>query len=197
MGQIGYPKYVGCPSWFLLFIPKFVCALSALTPMRRRSSLLSLSLCLLGACAIAPLAQAQATATKPASKDWQLPVGAVALVGGAAGVFYLGRRAGQQTAQTATQVQQTFRDYDRIFQEEETPLSFLAPAQAPAQTVVSPTVQAATVQTATPQTVAQTTAPSVVATTAPTQVQATAQSVVQTDAAPALGGCDTLGPESA
>jgi hypothetical protein len=146
---------------------------------RRRSSLLSLSLCLLGACAIAPLAQAQATATKPASNDWQLPVGAIALAGGAAGLFYLGRRAGQQTAQTATQVQQTFRDYDKIFQEEETPLSFSAPAQA--QTVVSPSVQPATVQTA----VAQTVAPSVVATTAPSPVQSAAQSGVQTGAAPA------------
>jgi hypothetical protein len=147
---------------------------------RRRSSLLSLSLCLLGACAVAPLAQAQATATKPASNDWQLPVGAIALAGGAAGVFYLGRRAGQQTTQTATQVQQSFRDYDKIFQEEETPLSFSAPAQTSAQTVVSPSVQSATVQTA----VAQTVAPSVVATTATSHVQAAAQSVVQADAAP-------------
>jgi HEAT repeats len=141
--------------------------------MRRRSSLLSLSLCLLGACAIAPLAQAQATATKPASKDWQLPVGAVALVGGAAGVFYLGRRAGQQTAQTATQVQQTFRDYDRIFQEEETPLSFSVPAQDLAQTVVSPAVQTATVQTATVQTAAT-----------ETVAQTPVQSGVQTPGAP-------------
>jgi hypothetical protein len=133
---------------------------------RRRSSLLSLSLCLLGACAVAPQAQAQATATKSATNDWQLPMGAVALAGGAAGVFYLGRRTGQQTAQTATQVQQTLRDYDKIFQEEETPLSFATPAQA--QTVVSPTVQTATVQTATVQTAAQT----------------PVQSVVQTDAAP-------------
>jgi hypothetical protein len=152
--------------------------------MRRRSSLLSLSLCLLGTCAIAPLAQAQSTATKPASNGWQVPAGAIAIVGGAAGVFYLGRRAGQQQAQTTTQVQQTFRDYDRIFQEEETPLSFVTPAQTPAQTVVSPTVQPATVQTA-PQTVATTAAPSVVATTATAPVQAAAQGVVQTDAAPA------------
>jgi hypothetical protein len=147
--------------------------------MRRRSSLLSLSLCLLGACAIAPLAQAQATATKPASNGWQVPAGAIAIAGGAAGVFYLGRRAGQQQVQQATQVQQTFRDYNQIFQEEETPLSFVV--QTPAQTVVSPVVQPATVQAS----VAQTAAPSAVATTAPKQDQAAAQSVVQTDAAPA------------
>jgi hypothetical protein len=153
--------------------------------MRRRSSLLSLSLCLLGACAIAPLAQAQATATKPASNGWQFPAGAIAIAGGAAGVFYLGRRAGQQQVQQATQVQQTFRDYNQIFQEEETPLSFVA--QTPAQTVVSPVVQPATVQTAVTavQTAVQTAAPSAVATTAPNQDQAAAQGVVQTDAAPA------------
>jgi HEAT repeats len=166
--------------------------------MRRRSSLLSLSLCLLGACAIAPLAQAQATATKPASNGWQLPAGAIAIAGGAAGVFYLGRRAGQQQVQQASQVQQTFRDYNQIFQEE-TPLSFSVPTQAPAQTVVAPAVQPAVAQTAVAQTVpqtavaqtvsqtavAQTAAPSAVATTAPKQGQAAVQSVVQTDAAPA------------
>jgi HEAT repeats len=145
--------------------------------MRRRSSLLSLSLCLLGAFAISPLAQAQATATKSASNDWQLPAGAIVLAGGAAGMFYLGRRAGQQTAQTATQVQQTFRDYDKIFQEEETPLSFSAPAQA--QTVVSPTVQTATVETATPQTVAQTPVQSVVQTDAAPMPQATAAPLLE------------------
>jgi hypothetical protein len=148
--------------------------------MHRRFSLLSLSICLLGACAIAPAAQAQA-ATKSASNGWQFPAGVIAMAGGAAGVFYLGRRAGQQTAQQATQVQQTFRDYDKIFQEEETPLRFSASAQAPVQTAVLPTVQTATVQST--QTVAPTATPFVV--TAPTDVQAAAQSVVQTDAAPA------------
>ncbi|NJM46025.1 MAG: hypothetical protein HC860_07485 [Alkalinema sp. RU_4_3] len=146
--------------------------------MRRRSSLVSLYICLLGTWAIAPPAQAQA-ATKPASNGWQLPAGVIAIAGGAAGVFYLGRRTGQQTAQTATQVQQTFRDYDRIFQEDETPLSFAAPT--PKQAVVSPPVQTATVQTAATQAAAQTApqiaTPSVVAANLPAEVQPPTQPV--------------------
>ncbi len=129
--------------------------------MRRCSSLLSLSICLFGAWAIAPAAYAQAAAAKSDGK-WQIPAGVVALAGGAAGVFYLGRRTGQQGAQTATQDQQTFRDYDRIFQADETPLSFSASAPA--------------------QAVAQTAAPSVAAPAA-TNIQPPAQPVVQTIAA--------------
>jgi HEAT repeats len=166
----------------LLFIPKFACALSALTPMRRCSSLLSLSICLFGAWAIAPAAYAQAAAAKSDGK-WQIPAGIVALAGGAAGLFYLGRRTGQQGAQTATQNQQTFQDYDRIFQADETPLSFSAPA--PAQAVVSPTVHTATVQPAAAQPAAAQTVAQTAAQTMEGHVQPGAQPMAQTVIAPA------------
>lgn len=98
--------------------------------MRRCPSLVSLYL--IAACAIAPGARAQATTAKPTSNGWQVPVGLLAIAGGTAGAFYLGRRTGQKN----NQVQETLRDYHRIFQADETPLSLAVSAEPSAKAEV-------------------------------------------------------------
>ncbi len=149
--------------------------------MFRRYSTLSLSiglfLCVGGSIVLAPKAQAQTTEAKSSTNNWQLPLGALALVGGGAGVFYLGRRTGKQSADRAVQVQQTFQDYDKIFQDSGTDPQRAAVGQRLEATLEMPAAMrqvpvAAPVTAAVTVPAQQATAPDPALATAPAQTTA-------------------------